>query len=218
VCSDKEIRKNCCPRRAFLPVLPENAPRQVRRLFTQRAVRRSRSRNAIRQALSDGKNDRVSANTTEETSREAASAAVCRQSSQRSPFASPLKIASRTEVSTATALTGSSLSAVLWAIQPVRAILAGGKVHLCPRFDTEPVAQLLRNGHLAFRRDKRFHGRNVRIECRSIKYYLPKQSTHDQSQLFSVSAFSLSASANGAASATALGNAQGTKCQTQKER
>lgn len=79
--------------------------------------------NAFRQASSEGKNERTSARRTEERSSEAASAPDCRVSSQSSPRDSPLKIANKTEVSTATALTGVFPSAKFdVAILPARAI------------------------------------------------------------------------------------------------
>lgn len=72
---------------------------------------RSRKKGLAQDAEAQEKRIMTSTNTTEETSREAASAADCKDLSQSSPFDSPLKIASRTEVPTATALTGGFLSA-----------------------------------------------------------------------------------------------------------
>jgi hypothetical protein len=38
MCGNKEIQQNRCPRPAFFPVMPEDAPSQVGRLFAERAV------------------------------------------------------------------------------------------------------------------------------------------------------------------------------------
>src|SRR5208283_4705738 len=78
-------------------------------------------RKVLRHASSDGKNERISAKTTDETSSVAVSAADCRHSNQPSPFGSPLKIVSKTDVSTATALTPAFPSDAPEAVQPARA-------------------------------------------------------------------------------------------------
>src|SRR5271166_6055206 len=80
-------------------------------------------RKVLRHASSDGKNERTSAKTTDETSSVAVSAADCRHSNQASPFASPLKIVSKTDVSTATALTPDFPSDAPVAVQPAAQII-----------------------------------------------------------------------------------------------
>jgi hypothetical protein len=157
-------------------------------------------RTALQHASSDGKKDRTSANAADERSSNAASDADCRHSSQHSPFGSPLKIASKTDVSTATALirvsicdagtAGPLVRAIHPAIPPRcvrRVAFSGRQIPRVAWTDPQPCAvkcrRSRRRNHLCprpdakFGGDKRFHTSSVRIPSRKLKSYFDPRFT-----------------------------------------